>query len=311
METRLGRIRVVVAALTCLAAGSGCFRRGGTVVDGSADAGPADVAAPGDVSSIEDGPSVEGGPPDTGPDPDLAPSPPDRNVSPVDVVGAVDATDGSAAPPGNADAASKKALGATCAGADECLSGICGGRCCAQACNCSVQSSANLVSNAGFDKDLAGWSRASSTPGGGPTWTDFDATSCPFSGSVTLNTPAVPSPPAVATVQQCVRLKGNTLLNIGFRGYLSPQAALGPGSVGCEFYWFSHDACEGGAFGTGNGERFFTGRGVWHTAVFEAVAVPATAVSLLVECGVYSSGMNQATLGYIDMVHVTPAAGRF
>jgi hypothetical protein len=74
----------------------------------------------------------------------------------------------------------KKGLGAVCGGGEQCTTAICGGRCCSAPCTCPQQSTANVLTNAGFDSNLNGWSN----PAVASQWTGQDVDGCPFSGAM-------------------------------------------------------------------------------------------------------------------------------
>src|SRR6185503_5401165 len=94
----------------------------------------------------------------------------------------------------------------------ECASGSCGGRCCEAGapCKCSQPNPANLLRNAGFDRDASEWTVTLAE------WNRADTEGCPFSGS--LSVPDVQS--LENGIAQCVSVTGNRPYNFGgwFRG---------------------------------------------------------------------------------------------
>jgi hypothetical protein len=114
--------------------------------------------------------------------------------------------------------------GQLCSAGGECSSGVCGGRCCNQgaSCNCLQPTSANLLTNPGFDTNLAGWTM---DPGpGGFNWLSgttqdangihADADDCPFSGAAYVS---APTDTTNQRISQCVAILPQTNYNFGVR----------------------------------------------------------------------------------------------
>jgi hypothetical protein len=173
-------------------------------------------------------------------------------------------------------------VGTVCSVNEECTSGSCGGRCCADGttCMCPQPSSDNLLVNPGFDKDVTtGWT--STIP---PmtmhtvTWSAMDATSCSFSGSAQLFFDTVTSVYDPPEITQCVPVSAGKDYQFGFR--IQSTCATG----WCTLNFFTADNCtgtdvtEGSAMPESGGTPFsdWVGSG--------PVTAPATAGSALLTC---------------------------
>lgn len=89
----------------------------------------------------------------------------------------------------------KKPDGEPCSAATECMAGVCGGRCCAAGCTCTLPSPENLLKDPGIDVDVVNWT----TNLGTIARSLFDAESCPYSGSLAT------TGDAQQRITQCVR----------------------------------------------------------------------------------------------------------
>jgi len=129
---------------------------------------------------------------------------------------------------GSAGGAPKKPDGEPCSAAGECASGICGGRCCAAGCTCTLPSPTNLLRNAGIDVDLNNWT----TDIGTIARTAYDAERCAYSGSLAATVDAEQE------ISQCVQnvpLAGDFNFGVRTRG---PQGAI------CQVNFYSGFNCD-------------------------------------------------------------------
>jgi hypothetical protein len=135
----------------------------------------------------------------------------------------------------------KKNEGDVCMSAAECSSGNCSGRCCKTgfSCNCVQPNPNNLISNAGFDKDLSSWTFLTSSGKlfEGAQRVADDATGCPYSGSVRMVSGS-------AEIFQCVNVAQSTNYQIGIQWKFADPA--GPTNyVHCLGYLFNGATCPG------------------------------------------------------------------
>jgi hypothetical protein len=118
----------------------------------------------------------------------------------------------------------RRGRGQLCEKAEECSSNLCGGRCCdaGEPCTCPQPGAENLLKNPGFDNNLSGWTQ---DPGPGSfTWhtgdagldTDYDATSCVFSGGALLSN-ATDDDTFPQRLWQCIPVARNKTYNYGGR----------------------------------------------------------------------------------------------
>jgi hypothetical protein len=138
--------------------------------------------------------------------------------------------------------------GAVCTTNADCISAICGGRCCPPftACRCPQPTATNLVQNPGFDTGITGWSK---DPGGTSvlSWQSgtivdnngvpSDADSCPFSGAAVLT-----STTTFERVGQCVQISPATLYNPGIRAHTADPSVV---VLTCGVDLFANAGCTG------------------------------------------------------------------
>ena len=133
----------------------------------------------------------------------------------------------------------KKGEGAVCASAAECSSGSCGGRCCKAGvtCNCPQPKPGNLLTNPGFDSNLAGWNI--NAYGGGPPEssqrTTDDAAGCPYSGSVRIGSYA-------SEIYQCIAVAPSTNYEAGIQWKGADPTAVA-GGIHCQGFLYSGVTC--------------------------------------------------------------------
>lgn len=181
----------------------------------------------------------------------------------------------------------RKTVGLTCASADECLTAICGGRCCSSPCTCPRPSPENLLgSGAGFDDtDLSSWG-----PPGTMQWSSQDADGCPYSGSVQILS-------ASGYPRRCVAVTAGASYSLG--GYFK-NADGSPWA--CYFFTFAGPNCP--LAETPGLSGSFTGTNTawaFQSAFFQA---PAGNVSLIFYC---DSSVNT----FVDKLFISPAGQGF
>jgi hypothetical protein len=192
---------------------------------------------------------------------------------------------------------SKKPNGGICGSAGECMSMICGGRCCTSVCTCTQPSAGNKVVNAGFDQtaQLSGWTKHTPT-GTSITWVSMDAESCPYSGSAKIVFDSTQGATNQATLTQCVAVTGGDY-NFSFRGQSDSNAAF------CQVDWYSGAGCTGTVLQAGN--PFVDGQ--WDSWTDSSSTNPGAATSALITCtGAPPIGGTVST-AYIDMVYFSAA----
>jgi hypothetical protein len=198
----------------------------------------------------------------------------------------------------NAKCVAKKDVGATCYTAAECTSGMCGGRCCTDACSCAKPNPANMVRNPGFDTDLASWVATGET-GAVASWAstpDFD--SCPSSGSLRLH---VPKGQKEGRISHCISgIQGSALYSVGYRLFVLEETE---GEVICFVYWWTALGCTGGP-GTWFIGNYANKWGVWEDYV-AAHGSPENANSVALVCNARSSANADLNV-LLDKVFVTP-----
>jgi len=141
----------------------------------------------------------------------------------------------------------KKGLGIACGNGDECGTGICGGRCCSTACTCFTQGSANKLSNAGFDKDVDGWTLV--PPAYVSHYKGVDGTDCfNYSGVALLKPDAKHPDTSNAAIVQCVPATAGTTYNFGGRVQSSMVAIDWNGWCTLSFWKTLNDCTNAGTF---------------------------------------------------------------
>jgi hypothetical protein len=180
----------------------------------------------------------------------------------------------------------KKALGAVCGKFEECGTGICGGRCCSSACTCPQPSVANLLKNAGFDKDLSDWSNDDLQ------WTGEDADGCPFSGSAKPLT-------ASGDPGQCVVLAPGQSYRMG-----AMFKAQADGILACHMLFHATPDCTGPKFGHPTMDYpSISGRLTSWTFESASFETPPNARSGSLQCDGYNA--------VVDKMFVSPGDGGF
>jgi hypothetical protein len=194
----------------------------------------------------------------------------------------------------------RKAAGQVCSDPRECASDLCGGRCChpGVACTCTQPSAGNLLKNAGFDLDLAGWSV---TDGQGTIeWTNdmerADFEKCPFSGGARIDAPANS---ASRKIEQCVAVAPSTTHY--FNARLSWFALSGASAPTCEVLLFDLAGCAGGSTLAASIQWMDL---VWGpTGPPKSFVTSAATASAKVSCSMAGGGTFGAS-AWVDFLHV-------
>jgi hypothetical protein len=159
--------------------------------------------------------------------------------------------------------------------------------CVGGACACAPQTSVNLLTNAGFNDSLQGWTAAS-----GAKWASADSDECPRSGSVSL---------AGGNITQCVRnVTGGKNYTVGFRFLSASDTPLG-----CFGSFYTDTDCKN-AIGpdfinvSGGG----TGSPFWEPSSAFAPA-PAGTKSIQVNC--FTNG--GSGVGSMDQLYLSVGSG--
>jgi hypothetical protein len=195
----------------------------------------------------------------------------------------------------------KKAPGQPCASPLECSSNLCGGACCNPGipCSCTSQSAANLLTNAGFDQNLDGWTQG---PGNGSiTHTSDDYEGCPGSGSARITVVG----PSFTRLEQCVPLDGDTwtyYFNVKGRNLDSGT------STNCEVHLFTDNQCSS-AF-THAGTISVSGTTWGPGGASKSFQPPAPAFSAAVSCQAQAGGPGGGA-AEIDFVYLGKTPGMF
>jgi hypothetical protein len=209
---------------------------------------------------------------------------------------------------GNA-CSSKKADGDLCSSGTQCTSGTCGGRCCAGGCTCTQPSTANIIKNAGFDRNLSGWSFSNAG-----IEAKFDASTdaegCPFSGSVSAHMGIE----NVFDLEECLPVMANTSYNFGGRAYLHvppPASADNASYFSCYLGFYSDANCGTEVVGDPGGMTN-NSSGLGWVSVAGSATAPGSAVAVKITCAAGSDSADPSGLdANVDMVYMTPAPGHY
>lgn len=189
-----------------------------------------------------------------------------------------------------------KADGQPCSAASECATGVCGGRCCAAGCTCTLPSASNLLKDPGIDVDVSNWTASI----GAITKSAFDAQKCPYSGSLAATADAE------QVVTQCVR---NTPLvgdfNFGAQFRFDSTGAPLTAPI-CQVSFNSGFNCDADIV-LQNETGAATGTGDWQTVSATLPGVTG-ANSVAFSCYLFLS--TGATF-YLDMLYVSKTPGTF
>ena len=191
---------------------------------------------------------------------------------------------------------SAKPDGEPCSSAAECLTGVCGGRCCAAGCTCTLPSPANLLKDPGIDVAVTNWT----TNIGTISRSLSDAERCPYSGSLAA------TGAGAQTITQCVP---NTALvgdfNFGARFRFESNGAP-PDPPVCQANFYSGFNCNGDLV-LQNEAYTPTPAGSWQSVSSVVVGV-AGANSVAMTCYLFpSTGVTY----YLDMLYLSKAPGAF
>jgi hypothetical protein len=195
----------------------------------------------------------------------------------------------------NSTCVAKKPDGQPCASATECSTGVCGGRCCAAGCTCTLPSPANLLKDPGVDVDVSNWT----TSLGSVTRSLHDTQACPYSGSIQVNSDAQ------AVITQCVR---NTPLigDFNFGGRFTFESDGDPATALCQANFFSGFNCDGDLI-VANETDTPTG-GTWQAM---SGVVPGVRGANSVGLSCYLFDAKKGITYYLDMLYISKAPGAY
>jgi len=178
--------------------------------------------------------------------------------------------------------------------------------------------SQNLLVNPGFDRDLGGWTAATSTspdlapPGyveASVGWTSSDASTSALSGGAALHAKANTFSIASAALTQCAPVSEGMLISFGAKFLTSRQYATARPAATVTF--FSSADCSGAASGSATASQPFVipyagpaetnSGGLWLPLTSQAVT-SAGARSVLFQVGVSATGTSFYGLSYVDAV---------
>jgi hypothetical protein len=214
----------------------------------------------------------------------------------------------------------KKSDGQVCGAVGECLSGVCGGKCCAKntSCTCPQPSGQNLVKNSGLDADVTNWN---GTADG--YWSSDDPNGCPYSGSLKLTTYTFTNENAL--VWQCINLSAAQMYNFGATMRNGDPAIGGTGTlcenVECELEWFSGANCTGNNLpATGSAPIVTWSNAVWSPSGSSGTGgtpftPPAATTSAKISCFTGKQYDQSQPPGYcvanFDKIFLTPNPGAY
>jgi hypothetical protein len=207
----------------------------------------------------------------------------------------------------------KKGLSAPCGSGTECGTGICGGRCCAQACTCPVPSAANRLANPGFDSNDASWDRDPMNYVGHHA---FDGTDCSYSGSIRLTPSASHIEGSWALIHQCAGVNPGTTYNFGGRGMAWWGDAVSQSDflVGCRVSFHgSPTDCQAGANPAASKNIQWSSQIAtrWGWVSFEdSLAAPAGAAFARFECEAIDDSGTVPEI-YLDNLFLSPAPAKY
>jgi hypothetical protein len=196
---------------------------------------------------------------------------------------------------GGSGGAVKKPDGEPCAAASECTTGVCGGRCCAAGCTCTLPGSANLIQDPGIDLGVTNWTTSTGTI----SRSLHDAEQCPFSGSLAA------TGDAAQVIAQCLRstpLVGD--FTFGVR-YMFESAGAPPAKPICQVIFYSGFNCDADISFTAETDQ--TAGGVWESISGEANGLTG-ANSAALNCYLHPSG---GVTYYLDMFYLSKTPARF
>jgi hypothetical protein len=198
--------------------------------------------------------------------------------------------------------AAKKPDGQVCSSATECANGVCGGLCCAAGCNCTQPSPANVVKNAGIDKDTTGWTVVDATL----AHSSSDAQRCPYSGSLRV----VPDPNAPwSTLSQCISnvpLVGDFNIGIAFNSESTGEA---PDPPLCQVNFNSGFNCDADLVGQNETDAPTSTFSGWQIVSTQLMGISG-ANSVELTC--YFAGSTTETIVYyFDMAYISKAPSVF
>ena len=162
---------------------------------------------------------------------------------------------------------------------------------------CKKQSADNLLSNAGFDRNLSSWRTETAKA----RFSTEDADRCSSSGSVSFQ----PRDPDTIS-SQCVRVRGGERYNFGVRVKVPSNVLV----AGCEVRLRTGQDCTALSPNDNSRSAFLNSSTTaeWHT-VETSFVLPSDIKSALVSCGPGGSGGTGTV--FIDRVFLTKSPGRF
>jgi hypothetical protein len=197
---------------------------------------------------------------------------------------------------GGVAGAVKKPDGEPCSAAAQCATGVCGGRCCAAGCTCTLPSAGNLLKDPGIDVDVKSWTASIGTINRAL----YDVEKCPYSGSLAA------TGESEQVISQCVSNKPLVgAFNFGAR-YKFESTGTAPQYPICQVTFYSGFNCDADIVLTAETDPP-TASGDWQP-IAGVIAGLAAANSVAFNCYLFpSSGVTY----YLDMFYVSKAPATF
>jgi hypothetical protein len=167
-------------------------------------------------------------------------------------------------------------------------------------CICLVPNTNNLLKNAGFDNDLAGWI----VQFGSSKWTRSDAAGCEPSGSLNLTYSGDATSPVGAFFHECVPVTPG--LGYSFGGWSRLESTVASAEVFSTVSFYSDATCKTG-LPAPKGIHPMLARNGWHD-FGGTVTIPSGSTSVMVSFAV--RGASPVTADF-DMLYFAPAPGKF
>ena len=208
--------------------------------------------------------------------------------------------------------AALKADGLACSAPSECASNSCAGLCCpiGTTCACPQPSVHNLLTNPGFDTNIASWNAVSEFSDTF-TWVNESQSneSCPYSGSMQLTTTA-PAGNSSSTFSQCANIVSDktyyfaaSLRNGNTAG--EQRCTLGE----CNLEWYGAANCSGST--SGSKLTITSSTTSWVNAPVGPTAPPGGAASARVSCLVRSGALGASCVFGFDELSLTQAPDKY
>lgn len=158
----------------------------------------------------------------------------------------------------------------------------------------------DLVTNGGFDTDVAGWSQTN-VGSGYFEWSSLDAAADPGSGSARVVNNDFPA--FSLALVQCVPVTAGQRYDAAATLYI-PSGQASSGFTYLRVEWSSLPACGGGWLGTESHPNL-TDTGVWTTQSLTGLVAPATAEALQIQVFVTKTTTGGQLEVNVDDVAVT------